>query len=121
MARPKPTELEPCRITNIIRQALAYILHKAPYVYPIVGGRTIEHLKGNIEALTLELSDEEINDIESTVPFDVGFPMNMIFGLHDPDFKYSSRMTSKDINLLNHVTNLDTPEKLRPIPPHKPE
>jgi uncharacterized protein YebE (UPF0316 family) len=96
-------------------------MHKAPYVYPIVGGRTVQHLKGNIEALTLELLDEEIEEIESTVKFDVGFPMNMIFGLHDPNFKYSSRMTSKDINLVKAVFNLDTPEKLRPILPHKPE
>ncbi|RPA76316.1 norsolorinic acid reductase [Ascobolus immersus RN42] len=27
--------------------ALAYVLHKAPYVFPIVGCRTIDHLKGN--------------------------------------------------------------------------
>jgi hypothetical protein len=96
-------------------------MHKAPYVFPIVGGRKIEHLKGNIEALSLELSDEEIDDIESAVPFDTGFPMNMLFGLHDPNFKYSTRMTSKDVNLLRAVFHLDTPEKLRPIRPHKLE
>lgn len=102
-------------------QALAYVMHKAPYVFPIVGGRKIEHLKGNIEALSLELSDEEIDDIESAVPFDVGFPMNMLFGLHDPNFKYSTRMTSKDINLVKEGAYLDTPEKPRPIRPHKLE
>ena len=96
-------------------------MHKAPYVYPIVGGRKIEHLKGNIEALSLELSNEEIDDIESAVPFDIGFPMNMLFGLHDPDFKYSSRMTSKDIQLIKAVAHLDTPEKLQPIRPRKLE
>ncbi|KAF1948871.1 aryl-alcohol dehydrogenase-like protein [Byssothecium circinans] len=60
--------------------ALAYVRHKAPYVFPIVGGRKVEHLKGNIEALGLELSDEEIDDIDSAVEFDPGFPMNLILG-----------------------------------------
>jgi len=30
-----------------------------------VGGRNVEHLKGNIEALKLRLSPEEIKEIES--------------------------------------------------------
>jgi aryl-alcohol dehydrogenase-like predicted oxidoreductase len=58
--------------------ALAYVMHKAPYVFPIVGGRNIEHLKGNIEALSLGLSAEDIDRIESAVPFDYGFPNTMI-------------------------------------------
>lgn len=105
--------------TIVTSVALAYVMHKAPYVFPIIGGRKIEHLKGNIEALTLELSDEEIDSIERSVPFDVGFPMNMLFGLHDPSVQYNSRMTSKDLTLVKHVVLLDTPEKLRPIHPHK--
>lgn len=65
--------------TAITSIALAYVMHKAPYVFPIVGGRKIEHLKGNIEALSLELSPEDIEEIEGAVPFDYGFPAN-IFG-----------------------------------------
>ncbi|KAK9372532.1 NADP-dependent oxidoreductase domain-containing protein [Lipomyces chichibuensis] len=104
--------------TLITSVALAYVMHKAPYVFPLVGGRKLQHLKGNIEALSVELSDEEIDDIESAYPFDVGFPMSMLFGLHDPTY-YKTRMTSKDINLVKSAVNLDTPEKLRPIRPHK--
>ena len=59
--------------------ALAYVMHKSPYVFPIVGGRKIEHLKANIEALGVELSDEEIDEIEAAAPFQVGFPLSMIF------------------------------------------
>ena len=44
--------------------ALAYVLHKTPYVFPIIGGRTTEHLVSNIEALGIELADEEIERIE---------------------------------------------------------
>jgi aryl-alcohol dehydrogenase-like predicted oxidoreductase len=55
--------------------AMAYVLHKAPYVFPIVGGRNLEHLKSNIEALTLELTPQDIDIIENAAPFDIGFPM----------------------------------------------
>ncbi|OJK02969.1 hypothetical protein ASPACDRAFT_1853534 [Aspergillus aculeatus ATCC 16872] len=60
--------------------ALAYVTSKAPYVFPIVGGRTIDHLRGNIEALTLKLSEEEVREIEAALPFDLGFPMNFLYG-----------------------------------------
>ncbi|RAH45526.1 norsolorinic acid reductase [Aspergillus brunneoviolaceus CBS 621.78] len=60
--------------------ALTYVTSKAPYVFPIVGGRTIDHLRGNIEALTIRLSEEEIREIEAAVPFDLGFPMNFLYG-----------------------------------------
>lgn len=66
--------------TALTSVALAYVLHKAPYVFPIVGGRNIEHLKGNIEALGLELSPEEIAEIEGAVEFDIGFPQQFLSG-----------------------------------------
>lgn len=58
--------------------ALAYVMHKSPYVFPIVGGRKVSHLKGNIEALGLELSDKDIEEIEGATPFDPGFPLNFL-------------------------------------------
>ena len=64
--------------TVITSIALAYVMHKTPYVFPIVGGRKIEHLEGNIAALSLELSQEEIEEIEGAVPFDIGYPMNFL-------------------------------------------
>lgn len=60
--------------------ALTYVLQKAPYVFPIVGGRKIEHIKGNIESLDIELTDEEIAEIEKGYPFDHGFPHNFLSG-----------------------------------------
>jgi len=65
--------------TLVTSVALAYVGAKAPYVFPIVGCRTVEHLKGNIEALSVTLSDAEIKEIEAAVPFDVGFPMNFLY------------------------------------------
>ncbi|KAK3390986.1 norsolorinic acid reductase [Podospora didyma] len=68
------------RNTLITSVALAYVMHKTPYVFPIVGGRKIEHLKGNIEALHLSLSQDDIDEIENAVPFDPGFPSSLSYG-----------------------------------------
>jgi aryl-alcohol dehydrogenase-like predicted oxidoreductase len=54
--------------------AIAYLLHKTPYVFPIVGGRKVEHLKQNIQALDISLSPEQIHRIDDAKPFDLGFP-----------------------------------------------
>ena len=63
-------------ITNV---ALAYEMHKAPYVFIVVGGRKVEeHLKGNIEALSLERSPAEVLDIDRAAEFDHGFPLTFI-------------------------------------------
>ncbi|CAG8954618.1 hypothetical protein HYFRA_00004537 [Hymenoscyphus fraxineus] len=66
--------------TQVTSVALSYVMHKAPYVFPIVGGRKIEHLKGNIEGLSLSLTDEDIKEIEGANAFDIGFPLNFLGG-----------------------------------------
>ncbi|CAI5031928.1 ANL_HP_G0081330.mRNA.1.CDS.1 [Saccharomyces cerevisiae] len=58
--------------------AIAYVRSKAKNVFPLVGGRKIEHLKQNIEALSIKLTPEQIEYLESIIPFDVGFPANFI-------------------------------------------
>lgn len=45
---------------------------------PIVGGRKVTNLKTNIEALSLELSPEDIAEIETGYAFDLGFPQSFI-------------------------------------------
>ena len=64
--------------TLITSVALAYVMHKAPYVFPVIGGRKVDHLKGNIEALSLELNKAELDEIEAAAEFDQGFPLNFI-------------------------------------------
>ena len=49
-------------------------MQKTPYVFPIVGGRKVEHLMANIEALEITLSNDQIKYLESVVPFESGFP-----------------------------------------------
>ena len=58
--------------------ALAYVMAKAPMVFPIVGGRKVQHLKDNIQALKIELTKEQIEFLEAVKPLDVGFPNNFV-------------------------------------------
>jgi aryl-alcohol dehydrogenase-like predicted oxidoreductase len=64
--------------------ALAYVMHKTPYVFPICGGRKVEHLQGNIDALRVRLSQEDMDEIEAAVPFDLGFPHNFALTVAGP-------------------------------------
>ncbi|KAJ8063412.1 hypothetical protein OCU04_008632 [Sclerotinia nivalis] len=66
--------------TIITSVAMAYVTKKAKYVCPIVGGRKLEHLKGNIEALSVELSDDDVKQIDEANAFDIGFPHNFLTG-----------------------------------------
>lgn len=58
--------------------AIAYVMQKTPYVFPIIGGRKVENLVANLEALNITLTDEHIKELESIIPFDVGFPNSFI-------------------------------------------
>ena len=95
--------------TAITSVALAYVMHKAPYVFPIVGGRKVEHLQGNIDALSLELSAEDMKAIESAYPFEVGFPMTFLGMTGKPD----------DVWLTYMAGHFDHVEGTKPIPPPK--
>ncbi|KAJ4327769.1 hypothetical protein N0V84_001731 [Fusarium piperis] len=92
--------------------ALAYVMHKTPYVFPIVGGRKVEHLRGNIEALTLELTEDDIVEIDSAVEFDPGFPHNF---LHRP----GQGIGNQDVWLLKMGGTFDNVPLPKPISPAK--
>ena len=79
-------------ITNI---ALAYILHKEPYVFPIVGGRAMEHIKGNIDGLAVALTSEDIAEIDSAYPFDPGFPHSFLSGTIAQGFDALQKLASR--------------------------
>ncbi|KXN83117.1 Aryl-alcohol dehydrogenase [NADP(+)] [Leucoagaricus sp. SymC.cos] len=63
---------------HITAVAIAYVMHKTPYVFPIIGGRKVEHLIANLDALEISLSHEQIKYLESATEFDPGFPNTMI-------------------------------------------
>lgn len=64
--------------TTLLQIALAYVLQKTPYVFPIIGARTVEHLTGVIPALNVDLSNEDLASIESAYDFSHGFPTNFL-------------------------------------------
>ncbi|KAF9474001.1 Aldo/keto reductase [Pholiota conissans] len=63
---------------SITAVAIAYVMQKAPYVFPIIGGRKVEHLLANLEALEIDLTDAQIKELEEVVEFEPGFPSWMI-------------------------------------------
>ncbi|KDR66294.1 hypothetical protein GALMADRAFT_148039 [Galerina marginata CBS 339.88] len=63
---------------HITSVAIAYLMQKATYVFPIIGGRKIEQLLANVEALEIVLTDEQIKYLESVSDYDPGFPNSMI-------------------------------------------
>ncbi|KAF2030621.1 norsolorinic acid reductase [Setomelanomma holmii] len=99
--------------TPITSVALAYVMHKTPYVFPIVGGRKIPHLKSNIEALGLRLTPEEIREIDNAYGFDMGFPHTFLSPTN-------AAMTGPEDNrFLNNMGFFDYVEGPKPIPPHE--
>lgn len=98
--------------TQITSVALAYVMQKTPYVFPIIGGRNIEHLKGNIEGLSLELSEDDIKEIEGANSFDIGFPHDFLGGPNGV-------RNPSDVGLMNlagHQQHVSTTKPIGPAP-----
>ncbi|PLN80276.1 aryl-alcohol dehydrogenase [Aspergillus taichungensis] len=93
--------------------ALAYVLQKTPYLFPIVGGRKVEHLKANVEALSLELTAEDVAEIESGYDFDLGFPHNFLC-----PFGYAPK-GPQDVAFLGGMGHFDYVAPTLAIRPHK--
>lgn len=56
---------------------MAYVMQKAPYVFPIIGCRKVERLQANLEALGIVLTRSH-RASSNAVPFDPGFPTTTI-------------------------------------------
>ncbi|KAJ3848523.1 aryl-alcohol dehydrogenase [Lentinula lateritia] len=65
-------------VKNISALAIAYVLHKAPYMFPIIGGRKVDHLQSNLEALEISLSKEQMDYLDNLKVFDKGYPLNAL-------------------------------------------
>lgn len=112
--------------TLIVPVAIAYVMQKTPYVFPIVGGRKVEHLMQNIEALSISLSPEQITYLESIIPFEPGFPNYMIVSII-PHTCSSSDCSSLVLQgdgrsysvFMTSTANLDKQPLLQPIRPTK--
>jgi aryl-alcohol dehydrogenase-like predicted oxidoreductase len=104
--------------TQITSVAMAYCMAKAPYVFPLVGGRTLEHLKGNIAALGIELSDQDVKEIDTAYRFDPGFPHTFLSGtLFNDQATPASPKGPGDVWLTKLMGNFDWVEEQKPIKP----
>ncbi|KAJ3502024.1 hypothetical protein NMY22_g18726 [Coprinellus aureogranulatus] len=63
---------------SITAVAIAYVMHKTTYVFPIIGGRKVENLVENLGALEIALTEENIKFLDSHVPLELGFPYSFI-------------------------------------------
>ncbi|KAF8195246.1 aryl-alcohol dehydrogenase [Mycena galopus ATCC 62051] len=90
---------------HITAVAIAYAMHKAPFVFPIIGARNPEQLAANIEALEIALTDEHLAYIDAVLPFDKGNLVNWIgeYGAYP--------------GVLAHHSTFDHQPLLRPIAP----
>ena len=66
--------------------AIAYVMQKTTHVFPLIGGRKVEHLEANIEALDIALSDDQIAYLEGVLPFAKGFPHDFCVSTRAVDF-----------------------------------
>lgn len=106
--------------TNLHAIALAYCLQKTPYVFPIVGGRKVEHIQGSIDALSISLDDDDLTEIEEGYDFRHGFPHDFLQGsLFDSNSKSYPAQHPKDVRLTKGAGEFDWVESPRPIRPAK--
>jgi len=69
-----------------------------------------------VTALSIKLTPEEIRELETVIPFDIGFPLNFLFGGH-AGVNYSTELTAADVYWTTRVTWIDVPPPQRPIEP----
>jgi aryl-alcohol dehydrogenase-like predicted oxidoreductase len=91
--------------------ALAYVMHKTPNVFPIIGQRKVEHLKANVDALSIRLTQHDLNEIDSAIAFDPGFPNTFIFA----DKFDVTNNTAADVRLTGLAARIDAPPKQQPV------
>lgn len=104
--------------TTLFGIALAYVMQYAPYVFPITGARKVEHIKGNIEALSVSLTEDELKEIEAAYEFDPGFPHTFLSGsLFEAGASPRNSSAPGDVWLTKITGNYDwveAPKALRP-------
>ncbi|KAK9458697.1 NADP-dependent oxidoreductase domain-containing protein [Lipomyces oligophaga] len=93
-------------LTSIV---IAYVMKKAPYVFPLVGTRTVNHLKSNVLALSVNLSEDDIAKIDDASPFNPGFPHTFLSGTfyRDENERQEGPAGPQDVWLTNVMGTFD--------------
>lgn len=95
--------------------ALAYCQQKAPYVFPLIGARKVEHLQGSIDALSVHLSEEELAEVDEAYHFDPGFPHTFLSGTLFDGSKPRAAKSAGDVWLTKTLGDFDWVEAPKPI------
>lgn len=66
--------------TTIAAVALAWVINRSGVTSTIVGARTVEQLNQNLNALTIELTDEDIKSLDALSEPVLNFPISMLRG-----------------------------------------
>lgn len=101
---------------TLLNIALAYVMQKTPYVFPIIGGRKVEHLLGNLKGFELVLTDDEMHQIDCAYEFRHGFPTDFLSSaLFDPKIECKMVAGPQDVILVTGSVDKDWVEPARPI------
>lgn len=111
LAKPKGVHLS--------QISLAYVMSKTPYVFPIIGARTVEHIQGSMAGLGVTLTEEDVKTIEAAYPFDHGFPHTFLSGTM---FDHSTPRQADqpgDVLLGKLAGDIDWVERPKALRPHQ--
>ncbi|SEP75186.1 Predicted oxidoreductase [Lentzea xinjiangensis] len=62
--------------------ALAWVLQRPGVTAPVIGARTPEQLRGNLDALEVELSAAQVARLDEVGAVDLGYPHDLLAGEH---------------------------------------
>ncbi|VUC30965.1 unnamed protein product, partial [Clonostachys rosea] len=96
--------------TTVQAIALAYLLHQTPYMVPIVGVNSAEHVKAMPDALGVVLSASDVDAIHEASPFDPGFPMKFLYNYKGGQ-QYNLQLTAANNQHYQMGAWIDTPPK----------
>ncbi|RDW56571.1 hypothetical protein BP6252_14076 [Coleophoma cylindrospora] len=103
---------------SLLSIALAYVLHKSPYVFPLIGARKLEHIQGIVPGLGVALSDDDVELIDSAYEFDHGFPHTFLSGTLFDHSKPRGAQCPADVagtKNFGHFDWVEPPKPIRPI------
>ena len=100
--------------TLLTAVAFAYVMAKSPNAFPLVGGRKVENLRDNIQALNLRLTKKQMEFLGSQTPFYIGFPGNFI----GPDPKVTGKASfllaaNANYDFVQGPRSITSPEEAR--------